>query len=332
MIVERRIHGLSDAGGPIAPAMPAGTMKRRFAAFGAAFAAVCAGLVFFGPQMSGVVAGDDAGIRAFLRESGRPASPYQAPAWRSLQPAPVHAYAPTHHRLPAMDAPRAIDRNAPMIEGQQRGKDSARPLATAAKGGLQRRSVCVRLCDGFHFPVGNLASDRDRPAHEAQCASLCPGAPTRLFVMGSGSEKIDEAVSRDGKPYAALPVAFRHTQTRDATCSCGPRKEGGIAALLQDITLRRGDSVMTDKGMRVFEGARTARTRATDFVGLSRAKSLSREQRTVLASLERASRRGPPLSASTIFQPLDAPPAAQANLAGRKMGAARTTPAFVILN
>ena len=331
MIVDTGIHRLSDAGGPIAPGQPARSFNRRFAAFGAAFAAVCAGLVFFGPQMSRVVAGDDAGIRAFLRESGRPASPYPAPAWRSLRPATVQAYAPAHYRLQGLDGPRAIERAAPGLEGQQRSKDSARPIASAAKGGLPRRSVCVRLCDGFHFPVGNLPSDRDRPAHEAQCASLCPGAPTRLFVMAPGSEKIEEAVSRDGKPYTALPVAFRHTQTRDATCGCGPRKDAGIAALLEDITLRRGDSVMTNKGMRVFEGARTARARAADFVGLARANSISREQKTLLASLERASRRGPPLSASTVFQPLDAPPAAQAGLAGRKMGAART-PAFVVLN
>lgn len=283
--------------------------RSRIAAVGAAFAVICAGLVFFGPQATRVIAGDDAGIRDFLRVS-RPASPYAAPAWRSVAAPPSSAYAPAGPRLQMLQGPLAIDRAAP-IPGEADARPARAPRAPAVSAGLHRRSVCVRLCDGYHFPLGNVGSSQDLPRHEAQCANLCPGAPTRLFVMGAGSEKIDDAVSRNGKPYTALPVAFRHTRERDEACSCGPSKPTSIEALLDDTTLRRGDSFMTASGFRIFEGSASPKTSLRDFVQLSKARSVTRERRATLASIEKASRQGPPLSGSTDFVAL--PPLAQRN-------------------
>ena len=180
-----------------------------------------------------------------VRAVARPATP--APAVNALRalmnidrgavsrqlPPNTRAYAP----LPSVDAPLGAERLANIrLDKPLVGRDQP---ATGA--GLTRRSVCVRLCDGFAFPVADYRGESDTAAHTAVCSGLCPGAPTRLYVAGAGSDDIANAVStRDGKPYSALPAAFRYVSTRDAACSCHAPGESlsKNVSLLRDFTLR----------------------------------------------------------------------------------------------
>lgn len=164
------------------------------------------------------------------------------------------------------------------------------------------RSVCVRLCDGYHFPIGANPGASDIAGQEAVCASACPDSPTRLYLVPAGSEDISDAYSaRGAKSYAALPVALRHTSTRDNTCTCR-RNVSHVARLshLTDATLRPGDAVMTHKGFRFLRGARQFPFKDSDFSGIESSR-LSRSERVRLQAMERASlpqalRREQPLS------------------------------------
>jgi hypothetical protein len=116
------------------------------------------------------------------------------------------------------------------------------------------RSVCVRLCDGYSFPVGTLQSAADRPVHEAACAAACPGAATRLYT--ATSERLDRAIASDRTSYRRLPTAYLYRGRRVAACSC--QTDGAVAARLplrQDQTLRRGDVVVGLNGARVVASA-----------------------------------------------------------------------------
>ncbi|MGB6909356.1 MAG: DUF2865 domain-containing protein [Methyloceanibacter sp.] len=81
------------------------------------------------------------------------------------------------------------------------------------------RSVCVRTCDGFFFPVsystyaGRLAQDA------AQCQSSC-AAPAELYVYRNPGQEIDQAISLNGIPYQELPAAFKYRQEYVKGCSC----------------------------------------------------------------------------------------------------------------
>lgn len=151
---------------------------------------------------------------------------------------------------------------------------------------LPRRSVCVRLCDGYYFPIGPLSRDSDLGDHEAACSGLCPDAPTQLFIVPSGSDRIEDAVAGDGARYVALPAAFRNRTTVDKTCACH-RRPGQAFPLLNDFTLRKGDSIMTPSGIVVFRGAGHSPYAQDDFATLATA-SMSRDRRAVLAAIERA--------------------------------------------
>ena len=164
----------------------------------------------------------------------------------------------------------------------------------AAAQSLSSRAVCVRLCDGSFFPVNGV----DAQGSQAACASQCPGAPTQVFFRASGSDQIEDAIASNGQRYAALPVAFRYRSTVDNTCTCGARgaRESSVA-LFHDLTLRKGDSIMTAAGVRVFRGARRPPYDVDDFIDLAQS-SLPREARDTLMAIDRANARSRGTSAS----------------------------------
>jgi hypothetical protein len=145
------------------------------------------------------------------------------------------------------------------------------------------RAVCVRLCDGFFFPSAtNTGGDE-------ACAAQCPDAPAARYTEPVGSDKIEESVSTRGEPYTALPVANRYRTTLDNACTCHRASvRDYTASLLNDPTLRKGDVVMTAKGFVVFEGAKARLVTSSDFVTLSRARSLPKDVQATLLDMERA--------------------------------------------
>jgi hypothetical protein len=175
-----------------------------------------------------------------------------------------------------------------LLDSSAGHKRSGASVAKASErsSSLPRRSVCVRLCDGYYFPVGPLSRADDLPNHEAACSGLCPDAPTQLFIEPAGSDRIEDAVSSNGARYGALPVAFRNRTRLDNTCTCH-RRPGQTFSLLDDFTLRKGDSIMTPAGIIVFRGASRLPYAQDDFTALAKA-SMPKDKREILAAIERA--------------------------------------------
>jgi hypothetical protein len=145
-----------------------------------------------------------------------------------------------------------------------------------------RDAVCVRLCDGYFFPLPTSAAATDA---QASCNSLCPDAPTDVYYR-SGSDRIEDSVTAGGRPYSALPVALRYRSTADSTCSC--HRNAVAYAPLDDATLRRGDIIMTPAGFVMFRGAEGARRHSRDFTALAKA-SVPVGMRADLKAMERVS-------------------------------------------
>lgn len=167
---------------------------------------------------------------------------------------------------------------------------AAKPAALAAT--LGRRSVCVRACDGYFFPLANVGGASDMASHQATCATICPGAETRLFVMRAGSDKIeDAAAARGGQLYSEFVARFNSAEAKpDASCSCHSTAGNPVesSAFLNDSTLRPGDSVVTPQGVRVFRGGGHYPHRASDFLALADTRGVPRATRGALAAIEKA--------------------------------------------
>jgi hypothetical protein len=129
------------------------------------------------------------------------------------------------------------------------------------------RAFCVRTCDGFFFPAGPALSGDGRRAQQVTCNSMCPGAEVALYTLASQGS-IEDAVGPRGQAYSALRTAFRFRQSVDRTCSCQGVATNGLARLpiTHDFTLRAGDVVVTEQGVRVFRGAARFPYRNQDFV------------------------------------------------------------------
>jgi len=82
------------------------------------------------------------------------------------------------------------------------------------------RTVCVRLCDGYFFPISASASSDDLDEHEAQCTQRC-SSPAKLYIYRNGQEP-DDMVDLHGQPYSRLSTAFLYRTTYDASCKCKP--------------------------------------------------------------------------------------------------------------
>lgn len=102
------------------------------------------------------------------------------------------------------------------------GPDDDMPLLPAAKaptGGY--RTVCVRMCDGYFFPI-SFSTTRERfAADEAACQSRCSG-DARLFVYRNPGEEPESMVDLSGRPYGKMKTAFLYRTAYDASCKCTP--------------------------------------------------------------------------------------------------------------
>ena len=74
--------------------------------------------------------------------------------------------------------------------------------------GTVYRTLCVRMSDGYYFPVSFATTRSNFAGDEARCQASNPGEELRLFVHRNPSEEPEEMVDLAGLAYAELPNAF----------------------------------------------------------------------------------------------------------------------------
>lgn len=216
--------------------------------------------------------------------------PAPEPVAMPMRHRPAHyASLPDARRVTATRMVRQSPRPAPAVAlvrpaRRAKAKREATPIAAIRPAAPARslalspgaRTVCVRTCDGYLFPLGRLAARADLPVHEAACAAACPNAPTRLFTLGARQIDLDRAVGLDGQPYRSLAVANLYRARRIEQCACQP---DGTAApplpIAQDLTARAGDVVATATGAGIVTPGRDGIT----LVDFREARGLSRRAR-----------------------------------------------------
>lgn len=231
-----------------------------------------------------VRAGSDsnAGIFEFVHAESR-ARREQARQATQAQAQRTAVDARTASLTPAASAPERVARTIRPMSMRSPGADEL-------SGSLQRRTVCVRMCDGYHFPVGSLRNDAELPAHQRVCQSMCPGAPVKLFTVANGKASVADAVAADGQIYSALPMAWAHERASDPTCQCHIDAERSGMSVFNDPTLRRGDVVVTETNAKVFDGA-TRKQTDPQFVDFRQSRALSAADRKRLEALVGVSQR-----------------------------------------
>jgi uncharacterized protein DUF2865 len=116
-------------------------------------------------------------------------------------------------------------------------------------GGSGYRTLCVRSCDGYYFPISFSTSPARFPEDEQTCQRLCPASEASLYTHRNPGEDVAQAVSSSGRVYKDLPNAFRYRREFIAACSCKQAGQSWAEALGQtkDSTIERGDIVVTEE-------------------------------------------------------------------------------------
>jgi hypothetical protein len=100
--------------------------------------------------------------------------------------------------------------------------DDDEPFAEGDERPATFRTVCVRLCDGYFFPI-SFAVGADRLEHDARvCEGRC-GTQGRLFVHPNPGGSTDDLHDLSGRPYRQLRTAFLYRKEYIASCSCEPQ-------------------------------------------------------------------------------------------------------------
>ncbi|MEQ1717522.1 MAG: DUF2865 domain-containing protein [Hyphomicrobium sp.] len=82
------------------------------------------------------------------------------------------------------------------------------------------KTVCVRLCDGYYFPVSFSTLPSHFPQDAEACTSKC-AAPTELYYHPNPGGAMDQAVAlQSSEPYTKLKTAFRYRKEYVNGCSC----------------------------------------------------------------------------------------------------------------
>ncbi len=93
------------------------------------------------------------------------------------------------------------------------------PSVPRETAGGTYRTMCVRLCDGYYWPV-SFATLRSNFTRDAQtCAKSC-GASAALYYYPNPGGEAEDMVSLEGRPYKGLGTAFLYRATYDSSCKC----------------------------------------------------------------------------------------------------------------
>ncbi|MER8476517.1 DUF2865 domain-containing protein [Mesorhizobium sp. M1163] len=96
------------------------------------------------------------------------------------------------------------------------------------------RTMCVRTCDGYFFPMSNAASLGDFERDQKNCESSCPGTEMQVFyTRGMNSDSASMTSSVTGRPYIELPTAYLYKQSdmpRPPACGCNAAQNFEIIA------------------------------------------------------------------------------------------------------
>jgi Protein of unknown function (DUF2865) len=109
---------------------------------------------------------------------------------------------------------RPSDEAAASGEGRQRAPAPRRIF----------RSVCVRLCDGYYFPISSSVSRGNFAKGERVCQNRC-GSEARLYIQRTprgGVEDLKDLKDLNGRPYSELKTAFLYRSEYLPNCKCRP--------------------------------------------------------------------------------------------------------------
>jgi hypothetical protein len=150
--------------------------------------------------------------------------------------------------------------------GNNNNNNPIPPVESGVPSGTYR-TVCVRSCDGYYFPISFATVPSRFADDEKTCKNLCPAADATLYTYRNPGEDMNQAVSINGQPYASSPNAFLYRKQYNPSCSCKPAGETWSQALkgLDDkaAAAQQGDIIVTEENAKKLSQPKGAAKKST---------------------------------------------------------------------
>jgi hypothetical protein len=126
--------------------------------------------------------------------------------------------------------PKNEPRRSPRPQDRGRWREpqpmAVQPPPPGAAGGppaevATYRTMCVRLCDGYYWPV-SFATTMDKLARDERTCSQSCSSTVALYYHPNPGGQAEDMVNLRGVPYKSLGTAFLHRTTYDPNCKCRP--------------------------------------------------------------------------------------------------------------
>lgn len=122
---------------------------------------------------------------------------------------------------------------------QRRQSEIRRALARSgcgsAGGAGDYRTLCVRTCDGYYFPISYATTQSRFKTDAAVCQSMYPPGQADLYVHRTTGEDATQAVSLAGASYAKQTFAFVYRSTYDHACASLFSSGSGARVLCEQV-------------------------------------------------------------------------------------------------
>lgn len=95
------------------------------------------------------------------------------------------------------------------------------------------RTVCVRLSDGYFWPISYATLPEFIGNDAISCQQMCPNTVVELYYYNNPGEEPEQMRSINGVPYISLPTAFayRNEFDKSASCSAAPTADGSVTVV-----------------------------------------------------------------------------------------------------
>lgn len=130
---------------------------------------------------------------------------------------------------------------------RQRLSHESEPEGGADAGQRKYRTMCVRLCDGYYFPISEATTHRAFLRDASACETSC-GSEARLFYMPAGETDAATMTDLTGLGYPALANAFKYRKTLVSGCACKPMPWSEAARARHQSFARAEDSAQRTAG------------------------------------------------------------------------------------
>lgn len=98
--------------------------------------------------------------------------------------------------------------------------DDQMPRSPISRWGTYR-TMCVRTCDGYYFPISFSTTPSNFGRDIDACSAKCPGTETDLYYHATQGEKAEDMISfSTEQPYTALKNAFSFRKSVTPGCGC----------------------------------------------------------------------------------------------------------------